>query len=172
MSKLLVQLLMIRLSQGSLYQYRCVVAGTPSNHDARVIIRYGGRGGGGGGWSYCLAIFIYFTGKLKLKALIFSPRDRLEIFISIFIFYSLTTSFVDKIFISTMPCAVAIYLFHPFVPQKYLFKKKIIEKMPKIVLITIKIKSWKIHLSVVLTQEFKMASKIPSPHTLFSFRHH
>ena len=47
----------------------------------------------------CLVIFIYF--RREIESLIFSSQDRLEIFISIFIF--IATSFEDKIFISTMP---------------------------------------------------------------------
>ena len=61
-------------------------------------------------WSFCLAIF--------------SPQDRLEIFISMFLY--LFQPPVGKILISTIgPYLVAIYLFRPFFLQKYLFPKKL-----------------------------------------------
>ena len=74
----------------------------------------GGWGGGGGvagpfAWQF-LFYFIKETGNLIFFTAGYAGNNYLDIYI-IFI----STSFVDKIFISTMPCGQD--LFHPFHPQ-------------------------------------------------------
>ena len=69
-----------------------------------ATIRYGG-----GGWICFLVIFGDFM--REIKSFIFSPQNRLEIFISIFILYL----FQRPLWITYLfpPCFVANYLFHP-----------------------------------------------------------
>ena len=71
-------------------------------------------GGGVFAWSFL------FISQGRLKALFPSPQDRLEIFLSMYLFQPpLRIKYLFP------PCLVAIYLFHPFFPQNYLFKKQI-----------------------------------------------
>ena len=62
-----------------------------------------------------------FISQERFKALFFSPKDRLEIFISIFILYLCQPPVWVKYLFP--PYLVAIHLFHPFFLQKYLFPK-------------------------------------------------
>ena len=78
-----------------------------------TIIDIGGGGAGVFAWP------ILFISQGRLKALFFSPQDRLEIFI-LYLFQP--PLWIKYLF---PPCLVDIYLFHPFPPQKYLFPEKL-----------------------------------------------
>ena len=87
----------------------------------------------GGGLHGAFAWPFLFISQERLKALIFSPQDRLEIFISIFILHWFINYILFIYYMITQPPVwvkylfppylVAIYLFHPFFLQKYLFPK-------------------------------------------------
>ena len=82
-----------------------------------ATIRYWGGGAGVLAWP----IFFYFTREIKWKALFFHLRISTMHCGHLFISQGRSDG---KLYFSTSvfpPCIVAIYLFHPFSPQKYLF---------------------------------------------------
>ena len=73
----------------------------------------------GEAWSFCLAIFIYFTREIESFNL-FHLRIGCKYYSNILLYLFQPPVWVKYLF---PPYLVAIYLFHPFFLQKYLFPK-------------------------------------------------
>ena len=84
---------------------------------------------GGGGEFFCLTIFIYFTREIESFIFVHLRIGWKYLFQYLYLIIFISTSFVDKIFISTMPCGHLFIL--PIFPTKIFISIKLQPPSPK-----------------------------------------
>ena len=76
---------------------------------------------GGGGWSFCPAIFLYFTREIE-SFIFFTLGLAGNIYFNMYIKFFQSPLWIKYLF---PPCLVAIYLSHPFFPPKIFISQKV-----------------------------------------------